>query len=183
MHTNLINNKVYIGQTKNYQKRCSPGNYKGSTYFYHSIEKYGWENFSHKILKEKLTQEEADYWECYYIKLYNSTDSKFGYNLSLGGNKKAVLCGDKNGFYNKKHKPETIELFKKQKTGGNNPRAKKVKCLNTGKIFSSCKEASDWCGIARQNIQRCCRGGRPTAGKHPETNEKLKWRYIEDETN
>lgn len=39
----------------------------------------------------------------------------------------------------------------------------------------------DWCGIARQNIQRCARGGRPTAGKHPKTGEKLKWRYIADE--
>lgn len=31
-----------------------------------------------------------------------------------------------NSFYGKKHKPETIELYKKQKTGGNNPRAKKI---------------------------------------------------------
>jgi hypothetical protein len=31
-----------------------------------------------------------------------------------------------NSFYGKKHKAETIELYKKQKAGGNNPRAKKV---------------------------------------------------------
>ena len=31
-----------------------------------------------------------------------------------------------NSFYGKKHKPETIDLYKKQKAGGNNPRAKKV---------------------------------------------------------
>ena len=31
-----------------------------------------------------------------------------------------------NSFYGKKHKPETIELYKQQKAGGNNPRAKKI---------------------------------------------------------
>lgn len=30
-------------------------------------------------------------------------------------------------------------------------------------------------------IQRCCRSGRSSAGKHPITGEKLKWRYVEDE--
>lgn len=33
---------------------------------------------------------------------------------------------EQNSFYGKKHKAETIELYKKQKSGGNNPRAKKV---------------------------------------------------------
>lgn len=33
---------------------------------------------------------------------------------------------EQNSFYGQKHKPETIELYKKQKSGGNNPRARKV---------------------------------------------------------
>lgn len=33
---------------------------------------------------------------------------------------------EQTSFYGKKHKPETIALYKKQKSGGNNPRAKKV---------------------------------------------------------
>ena len=44
---------------------------------------------------------------------------------------------EQNSFYGKKHKPETIQLYKEQKAGGNNPRAKKVttpsgqySCLN-----------------------------------------------------
>ena len=72
-------------------------------------------------------------------------------------------------------------IMKQKKYGGNNPNAKPVKCITTGEIFPSCREASDWCGISRQNINRCAKGGRPTAGKHPITNEKLEWRYIEDE--
>jgi hypothetical protein len=70
--------------------------------------------------------------------------------------------------------------MKAKKYGGNNPNAKAVKCLTTGEIFPSCREASDWCKIPRQNIHRCCKGGRPSAGKHPETGEKLVWKYLED---
>jgi hypothetical protein len=33
---------------------------------------------------------------------------------------------EQNSFYGKTHRPETIDLYKKQKAGGNNPRAKKV---------------------------------------------------------
>lgn len=180
-HTNKINGKVYIGQTGNYNKRCTPGNYKGCIHFYYAIQKYGWDNFDHVFLKTNLTQEEADYWECYFIKLYQSTNPLYGYNISEGGGHKNVLSGEKNGFYGKQHTPENIEIMKQKKYGGNNPGAKAVQCITTGEIFSSCREASDWCGISRQNISRCARGERPTAGKHPITNEKLEWRYIEDE--
>ena len=180
-HTNKINNKVYIGQTNNYSKRCSPCNYTGSTYFYHAIEKYSWDNFQHEFLKTNLTQEEADYWECYFIKKYQSTNPQYGYNMCEGGNHKTILYGEKNGFYGKQHTSENIKIMKQKKYGGNNPNAKKIKCITTGEVFPSCREASDWCGIARQNISRCARGERPTAGKHPITKEKLKWSYVEYE--
>lgn len=180
-HTNKINGKVYIGQTINYSKRCTPSNYKGSTYFYNAIQEYGWNNFSHEFLKTNLSQEEADYWECYFIKLYKSTDPLYGYNISEGGGHKNILLGERNGFYGKRHTSENIEIMKQKKYGGNNPKAKAVRCVTTGEVFPSCREASDWCGIARQNINRCANGNRPTAGKHPITKEKLKWRYIEDE--
>lgn len=180
---NTINGKVYIGQTKNLKKRCSEGNYRSSPYFYSAIQKYGWEKFSHSILKKGLSLEEADYWEVYYIKEYQSTNPSYGYNLSQGGGHKCVLFGEKNGFYNKKHTAETIEILRSKARGGNNPNAKKVICLTTNEEFPSCAEAADWCGIARQNINRCCRGGRPTAGKHPITKESLRWRYKEDNEN
>ena len=98
-----------------------------------------------------------------------------------GGNHKTILCGEKNGFYGKQHTSENIKIMKQKKHGGNNPNAKKIKCITTGEVFPSCREASDWCGIARQNISRCARGERPTAGKHPITKEKLKWSYVEYE--
>lgn len=62
-HTNRINGKVYIGITsqKVQERWGSQGQkYKGSTYFYHAIQKYGWDNFDHEILFTNLTQAEAE---------------------------------------------------------------------------------------------------------------------------
>jgi hypothetical protein len=181
MHRNKINNKIYIGQTCNIKKRWAVSSYIGSNFFYSALQKYGWDNFDHIILKEKLTPEEADYWEIYFIEKYKTTNSEFGYNISEGGKQKCILKGKNNPFYGKHHSKETLKKLKDKKKGGNNPSAKAVRCLNTNEIFPSCREAADWCYIPRQNINRCCRGGRPTAGKHPVTGEKLKWRYVEDE--
>ena len=89
LHKNKINNKVYVGQTKQSPPERRWGNngigYSKQTYFYNAIQKYGWDNFEHIILKENLTLEEADYWENYYINFYHSNDNKYGYNNRTGG--------------------------------------------------------------------------------------------------
>ena len=50
-HINMINGKMYIGQTihgNNPNKRWSNGNgYKHCPHFWSAICKYGWENFEH----------------------------------------------------------------------------------------------------------------------------------------
>lgn len=57
---------------------------------------------------------------------------------------------------------------------------KLVKCLETGQIFHSSVEAAKWCGLkSNSSIKDCCRGIYKSAGKHPETGEKLHWEYIE----
>ena len=85
--TNLINGKVYIGQTKQSLKtRWANGKgYKNCTAFNYAIEKYGWNNFDHIVLEEELSKDEADIKEQYYIHLYHSTDKDFGYNITDGG--------------------------------------------------------------------------------------------------
>lgn len=55
----------------------------------------------------------------------------------------------------------------------------KVKCINNGKIFDSLEEARTWCGLkSTSHISDCCRGERKSAGKSPDTGEKLSWQYI-----
>ena len=87
-HTNLINHKIYIGQTTQQpEKRWGNGlsQYRHNKHFFAAIKKYGWDNFSHQILKEGLSQEELNYWEKYFISYYDSTNKEKGYNILLGG--------------------------------------------------------------------------------------------------
>lgn len=79
--------KVYIGITcRKPEYRWNNGKaYKRSTMFYRAIQKYGWDNIKHEILFEGLTKEEACAKEQELIKSYHSMDSRYGYNLTSGG--------------------------------------------------------------------------------------------------
>ena len=74
-HLNKINGKRYIGITKHGDNPEKRWRY-GSGYAHQekglggAIQKYGWHNFDHIILKEHLTLEDALRQEKYYIKEY-----------------------------------------------------------------------------------------------------------------
>ena len=74
---------------------------------------------------------------------------------------KIAMVGEGNPMYGKKHKDETKQLFSQQRKGNTNS-AKKVKCLNTGEIFNSAKEAAEHLGLVQGSITRVCRGERPS---------------------
>lgn len=94
-HTNLINNKTYIGITS--QKCENRWGVNGKGYelqpkFYHAIQKYGWNNFQHEILYVNLSKEEVLQIEADLIQKYNSIEN--GYNVSPHGNieSKRIIC-------------------------------------------------------------------------------------------
>lgn len=58
-------------------------NYIKQYKFYQAILKYGWDNFEHIIVKEKITSEEASELEKELIKKYNTI--KNGFNILAGG--------------------------------------------------------------------------------------------------
>lgn len=99
-YTNLINKKVYIGQTtttleKRHKKHLSQLN--DNTYFHRAIIKYGIDNFQLEILEENIPLTALDDREIYWIKKFNSyyTSNK-GYNLTKGGQWgtcKQLVCG------------------------------------------------------------------------------------------
>lgn len=86
IHINKINDKKYVGITKDVSRRWSNNGleYKKQV-FGKAIEKYGWDNFEHIIIAEKLSKQEACDMEIYLIEKYNTTDRNYGYNISLGG--------------------------------------------------------------------------------------------------
>lgn len=81
------NQKVYIGLTcQSPEGRWNNGEgYKHQALFYRAIKKYGWANIEHKIIQSNLTLDEASKLEQTLIVKYNANDSKYGYNLTNGG--------------------------------------------------------------------------------------------------
>ena len=85
---NIINNKVYIGQTKTsvdirWKEHLRHAKY-GDQVINRAMRKYGVDKFYIETL-EICDISVIDYREMYYIDLYNSTDKSKGYNVSIGG--------------------------------------------------------------------------------------------------
>lgn len=130
IHVNKINGKVYIGQTcqkPKYRWKRNGKGYETCEVMWKAIQKYGWDNFEHYILKENLTLEEANFYEQYYIKKYNSTNKKYGYNISLGGKNtplkestkkklSEIFSGTNHPFYGRKHSNDTKRLISETKS-------------------------------------------------------------------
>lgn len=101
--------------------------------------------------------------------------------MKISESMKRKHAGKKNPFYGKHHTEESRKLISKLTTGANNPKAKKVKCVTTGKIFDCMVDGAEYYKIKNStDIGACCRGRQKSAGKHPITGEKLIWKYLED---
>lgn len=95
--TNIINNKCYIGQTKNYTKRFNGHrnrlnkNEHENPYLQYAWNKYGAENFIFEIIELTENYNER---EKYWIKYFNSNVD--GYNILPGGEEPPIHCGENN---------------------------------------------------------------------------------------
>lgn len=84
--TNLVNGKIYIGQTRqslrvrwNSHKSHSK---KNTTVIARAIRKYGHENFSIEIIDTAINENELNEKEGKYIALYQACDRNIGYNIT-----------------------------------------------------------------------------------------------------
>lgn len=185
------NGKRYVGQTiKNPIRRWEGGSgYKTQRLFHRAIEKYGWDTIEHHLY-EVATKEEMDYLEKYLIAYFNTTNPEFGYNVTKGGEgvsdfkhseeSKAKMAAAKIGKASwNKGKETPNEVKEKQsiaKLGKPNIslQVAVIASNNNGEqLFVSVREAADKLGIAHQNISKCLKGDRKTAGGY-------KWRYAKD---
>ena len=74
-------------------------------------------------------------------------------------------------------KNKSYEIGRQSNIKGNH--ARKVICVETNQIFETITDAAKWAGLSSSsNIISVCKGKRQHAGKHPETNQLLSWRYI-----
>ena len=175
VHINNINYKKYFGITcQKPEKRWNKGNgYKANRHFYDSIKKYGWNNFSHIILYNNLTEDEACYLEKGFIRTFNTTNEYFGYNISSGGkpvakfdessrqkiskatnNRKSVREGYHVSEYNKQRIRETHNIPVLQFTTT-------MKFVSEYPSLTICEKIT---GIKAQHISDVCNGKQRTSG-------------------
>ncbi|MDU5101134.1 MAG: GIY-YIG nuclease family protein [Clostridium butyricum] len=125
--TNLVNGKVYIGQTTN--KKGFDGRYCGSIKNTHNehlksaIEKYGINKFKvDKQIDLAFSKDELDAKERSWIAIYKSNNGNFGYNYRDGGSR-----GNTHEETKKKQSKARLDL----------DLAKHIICVNTLEEFSS----------------------------------------------
>lgn len=56
---------------------------------------------------------------------------------------------------------------------------KLIYCIELNQTFKTATAAKEATGVDDSSITKACKGIRQSAGKHPVTNEKLHWKYIE----
>jgi group I intron endonuclease len=139
---NTINNKAYIGQTWQSLKNRWHCGYKYCTHLDRAIKKYGEDKFYYEILKICETQDDADFWECFFINQFDSINN--GYNLRAGGSRgrhseiskqkmsnsaiKRNVAGEKNPNYgNHKLAGKNHPLYGKTRTNEEKEKISKTK--------------------------------------------------------
>lgn len=138
---NIINGKIYVGQTINKKGyRSLVYGYINNLHLINSIKKYGIDKFERKIIDSAKDKKDLDKKEEYYILKYNTLDRNYGYNFRHGGSRgkhsketrkkiselmKGKYIGEKNHFYGKHHtlksKKKMSEAKKGKLTGDKNP--------------------------------------------------------------
>lgn len=137
---NILNNKVYIGQSVDIEKRWSvhkaelKNNYHHNTHLQSAWNKYGEESFEFSIVEE-CNADQLNQCEIYWIDDFDSYEN--GYNLTPGG-------GNTESF------SKSVIQFD---------------CIgNEIMRYSSISEAETATGICYSQISECCSHKRKTAG-------------------
>lgn len=89
--TNIVNNKIYIGQTNNpnlrwSQHKSSAKYKKTSQIITRALTKYGANMFTFEVIATCISQSDTDATEETLIQQYDSRNLKKGYNVAAGGN-------------------------------------------------------------------------------------------------
>lgn len=191
------NEKLYIGLTgDSLYKRWKNGNgYRGQSYLWNAIEKYGWSNIIKDVYAIDLTEQEAKQMEIDLIAEYNTTDRRYGYNISTGGESASgfkhseetkkmfseTRKGEGNSFYGKHHTDKTKSMISKANkgkyVGSKSVLSRRVQKIDVTthdvlEYFDSITEAADN-ETMRKHISDCCLGKRISCNG-------FGWQYVDE---
>ena len=105
-------------------------------------------------------------------------------NKSLQTIQQKLRLGNKYNMciYDKHINMSNAQKLRMKNTGYNHPKyCKPVKCITTGKVFDSIKEATEFYNIKNKTgISDCLSGKCKTCGKNTMTQEPLRWEYYNE---
>ena len=123
---------------------------------------------AHEQMRERFLGERNP---MYGVKMSEEHKRKF---LEAGRNApRKILRGNDNPMYGKHLSDEAKRKISESRLGSKNWRAKKVLCVETGRIFGSVKDAYRETGIHFSSISKCCLGVNNRAGGYH-------WKYVEE---
>ena len=139
----------------------------------YNIAKGGSYDFMNEITKEKISQSNKEFYKYHQHHMagvQRTEDFK-------------QLMHDK--MLNREFSEETKKKMSRNHadvSGGKNPRAKAVRCIETGEEFSCAADAGRAYGLAPGNpgadVRKCCDSNYRTAGHDKISNEPLHWEWI-----
>lgn len=172
---NLINHKKYVGQSIDIyhrwqdHKRKLNSNKHRNIYLQRAWNKYKENNFNFYIL-EVCDISLLDEKEIYYINKFDCLDNQYGYNIESGGNVNKTLSDETREKMSKSAKERYL--------GGNNPKARPVYCPQLDMTFECIADVEREGLACMSGVRDCLNGKSKTAGRHPETGERLTWVEI-----
>ena len=142
--------KIYAGYTgMPLTKRWKNGNgYKKNEALWDDSEYYGWNSFDKTANGEHMDIVTARNFEYYLVRRYDLTNPEKGYNQNYGG-------------FSARGRKATDE---ERKAMQSRFESKPVRCVETGVVYSSIREAARATGLGHQNISAACHGKTKTSG-------------------
>ena len=139
--TNIIDDKIYIGQTTQYlyerrHQHLRPSN-QSHSHFNYALRKYGEHFFEWEIIDYAKTPEKLDEKEKYWVKFYKTIDQEKGYNLTEGGQ------GIKNFKFSKESnekRSQSVKQFHKENFYKEYPVDQILEYLKENHSFYKCTE-------------------------------------------
>lgn len=176
MIQNKLNNKIYIGQAVDIEKRWEKhrsalrGGYHHNKHLQNSWKRDGEENFEFTLLLE-CEESDLNMYEEYYIFELMTYDPRVGYNNNYGGDSGRPTEETKRKL-SESHKGKQLSEEHKRKISKTvvqiDPTTNKIV-----KVWESSIEAERQGGFNHRAISQCCNGKR-------KTHKGYKWVFLSD---
>lgn len=178
---NLVNGKVYIGQSICIESRIEAHKKRESNeHLKNAFKKYGLENFSFSVLRE-CDKSDLSFFEHFYIIANCSFDSRYGYNKTLGGEEYSLFTEESlqkisenvtrslrtSQKFNEYQKTRTGKYFHSEKT-------KKKMSESAKNSWKNGRDTSNYKGgITEENrAEKCRKNALASKGKRTMNNGK-----------